>query len=438
MKSRIFIVCIWVMLLAGCNGSIKQVFTSTTPYEEYVRLLEKTQLGETPMVQAWIAAGQRVFKDSVIVNLPFSEAGFFSSAEPSARAYHFDVREGQLLTVAGKSEAQAKGRLFVDLFVWKNEDWKQVEHSVARGDTTFQLTHEFSTDTRALLRLQPELLTKAYYTISLSPNAALINPVSGATNRSVGSLYGVDRDGGRRRHEGVDIFAPKGTPVIAPANGIVSRVGNNKLGGKVVWMQDLTRGQVYYFAHLDSQLVQAGKRVQQGDTLGLVGNTGNAKTTPPHLHFGIYQRGSKDPINYIRILEAAPPAPPLDTALMAKAFKVTASQLNLRSGPGDKHEALAQLKKNTYVRIIGHSGDWYRIALPDQREGFISKKGAAPIDKISTVQLAEPTPLLSEAHADAVPVAYLPAPNTLEVLAHFEGYNFVKTEDGVFGWVVKQ
>lgn len=58
-------------------------------------------------------------------------------------------------------------------------------------------------------------------------------------------------------------------------------------GGKVVWMRDEARGMSLYYAHLDSQHVAAGAYVRPGDTLGFVGKTGNARTTPPHLHFGI-------------------------------------------------------------------------------------------------------------------------------------------------------
>jgi murein DD-endopeptidase MepM/ murein hydrolase activator NlpD/SH3-like domain-containing protein len=435
MRNRLFLLST-ILLLAGCNGAIKQAFNPTTPYEAYIRSLEKAELTETPMVQAWIAAGQQVFRDSVIVNLPLSEAGYFNTGEPTARAYHFEVKEGQVLSIAGSSEAQANARLFLDLFVWRNNEWKQVEHTVAAGDTLFQLSHEFSNDSRGLLRLQPELMARVYYTISISPNPALVNPVTGATNRSVGSLYGVDRDGGRRSHEGVDIFAPKGTPVIAPTNGFISRVGNNKLGGKVVWMQDQARGQSYYFAHLDSQLVQSGKRVLQGDTLGLVGNTGNARTTPAHLHFGIYQRGSKDPINYIRTLEAATIAPPLDSALMTGAYKVTALQTNLRSGPGEKHLVLEQLPRDTYVEILGRSGDWYRVVLPDQKQGYISKKLISPIAGGSATAVPAAAPLLSEARPDAVPVLYFTEENKVEVLAQYKDFRFVRTENGQTGWVL--
>lgn len=128
----------------------------------------------------------------------------------------------------------------------------------------------------------------------------LMNPVVGASKKSIISFYGDARDGGKRRHEGIDIVAPKGTVVVAPSDGVITSVGYNSLGGKVIWMNDNKRKRSYYFAHLDSQMVHNGVMVKQGDTLGTVGNTGNARRTFAHLHFGIYQKGSKNPVSYIR------------------------------------------------------------------------------------------------------------------------------------------
>jgi murein DD-endopeptidase MepM/ murein hydrolase activator NlpD len=128
----------------------------------------------------------------------------------------------------------------------------------------------------------------------------LMNPVIGASRRSIISLYGDARDGGKRKHEGIDIFAPKGTFVVAPSDGVITSVGYNSLGGKVIWMNDNRMKHSYYFAHLDSQIVQNGAIVKQGDTLGTVGNTGNARRTRSHLHFGVYHKGSKNPVTYIR------------------------------------------------------------------------------------------------------------------------------------------
>jgi murein DD-endopeptidase MepM/ murein hydrolase activator NlpD len=321
--------------------------------------------------------------------------------------------------------------VFLDLFALKNGEWKQIAH----GDSTFSLTYEFSRDYECVVRLQPELLVNAYYAVNISVTPVLINPVSGASNKSIGSFYGAARDGGKRSHEGVDIFAKKGTPVVAPTDGYISRVGVNRLGGKVVWMKDHKRGHSYYFAHLDSQMVQPGIRVRQGHVLGLVGNTGNAKTTPPHLHFGIYQHGAKDPLYYIHTVEEAMKSLPIDTGFHQKPFKVKLKKVNLMAGPSEKMRIKSELEKNTYLTVIGQSHDWYRIALPDYTEGFILKNQVEPLATGTIARLDTMHVLLSEIRDDAVPVARLEKDSSVEVLARFRNFSFIQTEKGIAGWI---
>jgi len=103
------------------------------------------------------------------------------------------------------------------------------------------------------------------------------------------SKFGDPRDNGTRLHEGIDIAAERGTVVLSVSDGKVVTVKEEGRGGKQVWVRDRERGHVYYYAHLDSQFVQEGDRVQAGTALGTVGNTGNAITTIPHLHFAVYK-----------------------------------------------------------------------------------------------------------------------------------------------------
>ncbi|MBU6121699.1 M23 family metallopeptidase [Hymenobacter siberiensis] len=151
--------------------------------------------------------------------------------------------------------------------------------------------------------MQPELLSAGRYTLRLRREPSLsIFPVLGRRDAAAGSFWGADRDGGARRHEGIDIFAPRGTPAVAATAGYISRTGETPLGGRVVWLADAEHGEHLYYAHLDKQLVVPGQHVRAGDTLGLVGNTGNARTTVPHLHFGIYRsgQGALDPLPFVR------------------------------------------------------------------------------------------------------------------------------------------
>jgi murein DD-endopeptidase MepM/ murein hydrolase activator NlpD len=432
-KSLPFIV-VAAIVFAGCNGlhSLSGTFKKAAPYEKYARSLESAQLDKSLLAKTWLRAGENALKDSIFVSLPFSESGYFTASEPAARSYRFSASEGQVLTVKGAVVARESIDVFLDLFVWDTDKWTPIAH----GDSTVNLAFEFRKGyEQYLIRLQPELLSSVYYTLSISLTPVLINPVAGAGNKAIGSFYGDPRDGGKRKHEGVDIFAKKGTPVIAPADGYVSNTGTNELGGKYVWVTDSRRGHSYYFAHLDQQLVKPGINVRQGDTLGLVGNTGNARTTPPHLHFGIYQRRAKDPIHYIRSLEAATEALPWDTTLTNPHYKVKVKRSFIRTGPGEKSTQLVQLKSDTYVRLLALSGQWYRVMLPNQKQGFIQKNQVKPVESGKRHRLKESQFLLSDTHADSPPMKELPAQSAVNILAYFSDFAYVKTNDGLTGWL---
>ena len=125
---------------------------------------------------------------------------------------------------------------------------------------------------------------------SLPTPVSLPVPVRGVEARALRDTWGGARGGGRK-HEGIDIFAKRGTPVISSTEGVILRVGTNRLGGQVVWVLG-PGGQRHYYAHLDRYAdIENGQRVRPGTILGYVGTTGNAAGTPPHLHYGIYETG---------------------------------------------------------------------------------------------------------------------------------------------------
>lgn len=115
--------------------------------------------------------------------------------------------------------------------------------------------------------------------------------------------YGAPR-AGTGWHHGEDIFAPTGTPVLAVADGEISSVGVNTLGGNRLWLRD-AGGTTYYYAHLSAYApgVVDGALARAGQLIGFVGNTGQAITTPPHLHFEIHPGDgpSIDPTPMLRL-----------------------------------------------------------------------------------------------------------------------------------------
>ena len=138
---------------------------------------------------------------------------------------------------------------------------------------------------------------RAWFVVTLSteaPPPQLAMPVDGASARRLSDSWQAPRPAGRR-HEGIDIFAPKGTPVVSTTRGIVVRVGTNRLGGHVVSVVGPGL-ESHYYAHLDRfGSFREGDVVQPGDVLGYVGNSGNARGTPPHLHYGIYRGSAQNP-----------------------------------------------------------------------------------------------------------------------------------------------
>jgi peptidoglycan LD-endopeptidase LytH len=121
-----------------------------------------------------------------------------------------------------------------------------------------------------------------------SPHSKIAMPLEDVSKKKIADTWGAPRGIGRS-HEGQDIFAPKGTPILSATNGYIYKIGENNLGGQTVSVIS-SGGRVYYYAHLDSYArgIEVGDRVTTRTILGYVGTTGNAQGTPPHLHFGIY------------------------------------------------------------------------------------------------------------------------------------------------------
>ncbi|MEO7502831.1 MAG: peptidoglycan DD-metalloendopeptidase family protein [Gemmatimonadaceae bacterium] len=98
-----------------------------------------------------------------------------------------------------------------------------------------------------------------------------------------------DRRGGTRRHEAIDIMAPRGTAVLSADAGTVLKLHNSAAGGLTIYIGDLTQRFIMLYAHLDRYRtgLTEGMTVKKGEIIGYVGSTGNASPTAPHLHFAI-------------------------------------------------------------------------------------------------------------------------------------------------------
>src|SRR4051812_27012293 len=140
------------------------------------------------------------------------------------------------------------------------------------------------------------LIERAWFVYTLAiekPAAALPSPLAARRAPRFIDSWGNARSGGRR-HEGIDIFTAKDTPVVSTTSGLVVRVGTNNLGGRVVWVlgPGLER---HYYAHLNRYpAVRVGDRIEAGTVIGYAGSSGNARGGPVHLHYGIYRNGTAE------------------------------------------------------------------------------------------------------------------------------------------------
>lgn len=115
---------------------------------------------------------------------------------------------------------------------------------------------------------------------------SLPNPLPG---QRFSDTWGAARSQGRT-HQGVDIFAKRGTPIYSTTKGVINRIGQNQLGGNIVGIVG-PGGVWHYYAHLESYAeIRKNDWVEAGTVIGYVGDSGNAKGTPPHLHYGVYTR----------------------------------------------------------------------------------------------------------------------------------------------------
>jgi murein DD-endopeptidase MepM/ murein hydrolase activator NlpD len=112
---------------------------------------------------------------------------------------------------------------------------------------------------------------------------------------SFGDSFGAPRMMGteyEHAHQGTDILAPTGTPLFACERGLVARMGSDVLGGTKLWIKGES-GTYYYYAHLSAfaEGIHDGQLVEPGEIVGYVGDTGNARGGPPHLHFQVHPGG---------------------------------------------------------------------------------------------------------------------------------------------------
>jgi murein DD-endopeptidase MepM/ murein hydrolase activator NlpD len=424
-----------VLGIWGCSeDSLPRFLRSYTPHERYEEALHAAGLEQTALGRDWLAAARASLEAAVTVAPPYREESYLDPRETMATAYRIPLKRGQRLEAAFESEPDTSYRVFIDLFLTRGSDFAP-RHLASADSLERRLDYLARRDGDYLIRIQPELLRGGRYAITIVVTPSLRFPVSGYDTTAIGSFYGDARDGGRRRHEGLDIFARRGTPVLAAADGVVRSTRRNRLGGNVIWLRD-DLGRSHYYAHLDTQAVRRGQRVAAGDTIGFVGNTGNARTTPPHLHFGIYSSGSFDPYPALQELPTEPASFTGDSASVGEFVRVRTARARIRSLPTTRSTVLAELPVHTTLKVRAGTGAWYRVSTPDGAVGFVAARITEPLDgPIRHEVVADQTMLLTDPAPMAVAVDSVAAGAEVGVLGAFEEFLYVQGPNGRAGWL---
>ena len=402
-----------------------------SPHQQYESKIKDAGLDKTSLGRKWLIAAQESISRPVVVTIPYSETGYFAADKPTAVGLRFTLTRGERIKINIDERPAGAIRIFLDLL--RPQDDNSLPDLLASADTIKnEIDYEVRRTGEYLLRIQPELLTSGEYTLRVSAGPSLAFPVP---NGRIQSIWGDPRDAGARKHEGVDIFAPKYTPVLAAAEGRVSRVNENQLGGNVVWLNVANKDYTLYYAHLEKQLVTDGQHVKPGDTVGLVGNTGNARTTPPHLHFGIYGVGGAiDPFPFVNPLVRNPMPITASTTVIGKNVR-TKSTSKFYSTPNT--DALAtDLKKQIILDVTAATREWYRVITPDGRIGFVNAGAVVSVENpLDRFAIKADKPLLDQPNANAARKLLLKRGEQVQLLAGFDAFHFVSDKENNRGWI---
>lgn len=371
---------IFLVLFFSCDKVKKATDLVTNPSakEKYQRDYNISQ----ELFQLWKDQEELVFKDSLEIVLPYLEKGFFSPKSFPVYSYNLDLNPGEKIDIVIET-LQSKDLVFIDLYFLEKDSLSSYTRIAASEFGSSFLSEEISKKGTYKIIIQPEIAANSQFIFKLKKSPVYIFPVAGMGNPAMQSFWGANREAGRRKHEGIDIFAPRGTPVVAAVNGQISSSGERGLGGKQVWLRDTKRNQSLYYAHLDSIEPLGNRRVKQGDTLGYVGNTGNAKTTPPHLHFGIYKsyQGATDPLNFIFEIETPDFIDQFD--IPKKFSLLTVSEANLRNRPTVKNsEIIGNNKTGDTLQILGKAHEWFHIRTFENKAAFVHESLVTPLESM--------------------------------------------------------
>lgn len=350
---------LFLLVLSSCTQMEKaeQLITGLSEKEKY----QKDNEISDELFQIWEDRVKVALRDSLEIELPYTESGELKPRNFAVYSYQTYLIPGEVIEAEFITDSSST-LVFSELYKKVKDQNKSFERVKSGEAETKKLRFEVQEKGLYTLIFQPEIEANTPFHIQIKKSPTYLFPVSNGKNADIGSYWGDIRDGGRRDHKGIDIFADRGTPVVAATSGRIRFTGEKGLGGKQVWLRDRKRRQSLYYAHLDS-IIPGLNKVEQGDTLGFVGNSGNARTTPPHLHFGIYKsnQGALDPIGFVYLTEDAQDIS-ANNSEFATRLKVNSAKANFRNKPASSNSRVVKTgQEGELLFVQGKTTDWFHV-----------------------------------------------------------------------------
>ena len=254
-------------------------------YLEEIGKSDRAMLNE---LEARIAALERLEADLAVAEADLAIVG--QELEDRAAEVNVRLEEANTLYTELREQRAAEAEAARLAAIAEAERLAREEaERAATSTTTTTTTLPAETTTTTTEAEVTDASTPVATTTVPQPVSAQACPVDGYSQFS--DTWGAPRSGGRS-HEGVDMLAARGTPVVAIEAGTIRSMRNSSLGGITVWLTG-TSGDTFYYAHLDAHApgLTTGQAVAVGDLLGTVGTTGNAPEHIPHLHFEFHPGG---------------------------------------------------------------------------------------------------------------------------------------------------
>ena len=340
-------------------------------------------LDGTALALDWAAAGRGALEDPVAVDLPFEEEGYITAEDPSAVGYRVHVPRGRKLTFGVYLDSEEGTRLFVDLLPRARGRGRSAQTGVlvGLGGRNLRPRRRMAGEGDYILRLQPELLRGGTYRVILTQEAQFAFPVEGYGMGAIQSVFGADRatrDGAE--HHGVDIFARRGTPVlaasaVAPPTGWATRTSAGR------WCGYATRtaapaSTTHTWTASMSATVCASSRATRSVSWATRGTRALRRRTCTSA-FTAAAGAHSTPIEFLD-----PPRGTLcgvdggrGVARGAACTRATMGSTCVTS-PGTRSDVLMELDASApSLRVLGASGDWYRVLLPGG-EGWVRGRAA--------------------------------------------------------------